>query len=355
MTAHPYKSLPKEAFWRKSVVDIVTADVDPVRAAKFVLSRSDRIVTAGSCFAQHIARYLSQSGFNYVVTETAHPLIPKHVAEEFNYGLFTARYGNIYTSRQMIQLVERAYNLFEPDDNVWIEEDGSLIDPFRPQIQKRGFDCLQEFQIDRAQHFAAVRVAVETMDCLVLTLGLTECWLSRKDGAAYPVCPGVSGGQFDSSRYNFHNLTVSEVVSDLDKLIIFIRVRNPTARIIFTVSPVPLVATASGDHVLSATTYSKSVLRAAAGEVAARYDNTAYFPSYEIITGSYNRGIYFAPDLRSVTEAGVAHVMRLFLSHYGSEAEKDSGMDQPAQAQGHNLELEDIVKVVCEEEALQQF
>jgi hypothetical protein len=38
----------------------------------------------------------------------------------------------------------------------------------------------------------------------------------------------------------------------------------------------------------------------------------AYFPSYEIITAPQLRGAYFAEDLRSVIEEGVAHVMRVF-------------------------------------------
>lgn len=32
------------------------------------------------------------------------------------------------------------------------------------------------------------------------------------------------------------------------------------------------------------------------------HDNVAYFPSYEIITGSYNRGRYYDDGLREVTE-----------------------------------------------------
>ena len=41
--------------------------------------------------------------------------------------------------------------------------------------------------------------------------------------------------------------------------------RTPKLRILLTVSPVPLTATAGDDHVLLATTYSKSVLRAGRG------------------------------------------------------------------------------------------
>jgi hypothetical protein len=39
-------------------------------------------------------------------------------------------------------------------------------------------------------------------------------------------------------------------------------------RIVLTVSPVPLVATVTGSHVVPATIYSKSVLRIAAQEIA---------------------------------------------------------------------------------------
>ena len=80
---------------------------------------------------------------------------------------------------------------------------------------------------------------------------------------------------------------------------------NPRVKVILTVSPVPLVATAEEAHVLVATTLSKSVLRVAAEVVSARGRDVAYFPSYEIITGPQARGRYFAEDLRSVTDEGV--------------------------------------------------
>lgn len=356
MNAHPYKTLDKRAFWRTSVAEPAPGEVDPVGIAKFTLSRTDAVATAGSCFAQHIARHLKGAGFNYLVTETAHPLIPAYIADRYGYGLFTARYANVYTSRQMIQLLERAYGLFVPADDMWAAPGGALIDPFRPQIQPGGFPTREEFEADRAQHFAAVRTAVETLDCLVFTLGLTECWLAREDGAAYPVCPGVSGGAFDEAKHVFHNLTVGEIVADLTRIIEFVLARNPAARFIFTVSPVPLVATASDKHVLTATTYSKSVLRAAAGEVADGRANVAYFPSYEIVTGGYSRGSYFADDLRSVTNDGVAHVMRLFLKHYGAGAGEDDAAAAPAaEAPRPQRSLAELTALVCEEEALQKF
>lgn len=355
MSRHPYQSLPTHCFWRHAVAKPPPAEVDPVVRGKFRISRTDRVATAGSCFAQHIARHLRASGFNYWVTETAHPIVQEHVADKFNYGVFTARYGNIYTSRQLLHTLLRAYGYFQPSNDVWRREDGRLVDPFRPQIQPDGFSSLDEYYADREQHLAAIRRMVEGLDVFVFTLGLTEVWVSLEDGAAYPVCPGVSGGQFDPTRHALINLSVSDVIDDMRQALSIIRACNPNARFLLTVSPVPLVATAIDRSALVSTTYSKSVLRVACEELASAAD-VAYFPSYEIITGNYSRGRYFAKDLRSVTEEGVEHVMRLFMRHYADNSEttryEDPAVSRDAAAKQQAAVIEQAVAVICDEEAL---
>ena len=347
---NPYRSLPDHAFWRRAVAG--PDEVDPVASVPFTIAAADKVATAGSCFAQHIARHLSKAGFSYYVTERAHPLVAAEDAAEFNYGTYTSRYGNLYTARQLLQLFDRAYGHFRPLEDVWGGE-GGLIDPFRPQIQPGGFATRTEYDLDRRAHFASVRRAFESLDVLVFTLGLTESWLSREDGAVFPVCPGVSGGDFDPARHVFHNFTVDEVVADLTAFIARLRTVNPTARMILTVSPVPLVATAGDDHVLSATTYSKAVLRVAAETVSRSHRDVAYFPSYEIITGPAARGRYYAEDLRSVLEEGVSHVMRVFMRHYAKDHEAAAA---PVPAPPDRVDtigrMRELVKVACEEEAL---
>jgi hypothetical protein len=354
---HPYRSLSDHCFWRRSIAGVAASDVDPVVRAKFKITRTDRIATAGSCFAQHIARHLAQNGFNYFVTETAHPLVAP-VASDYNYHLFTARYGNIYTSRQLLQTIKRAYGAFVPQDNAWPTKNGRVLDPYRPQIQPDGFASLDELAEDRRQHFAAIRRAIEELDVFVFTLGLTETWFCRSDGAAYPLCPGVAGGVFDRATHGFVNLGVINVMADLAESIDLIRSKNVNARFILTVSPVPLIATMEDRSVLVSTTYSKSVLRVAAEEIAARYDEVAYFPSYEIITGTYSRGRYFDDGLRDVTEAGVSHVMRLFMKHYADKSEQVSVPQEPRADSRQSVveqvrrELAEIVGVMCDEVSL---
>lgn len=361
MKTHPYQSAPAHNFWRRSVAEIDPGEVDPVVDFPIRIDPDTRVATAGSCFAQHIARYLSKSGFNYYVTEPGHPILPQSIRTKNNYGLFSARYGNIYTARQLIQLVERAYGRFVPAESVWQEADDVFLDPFRPSAQPGGFISQLELEADRAQHLAAVREMLETLDVFVFTLGLTECWASRQDGAVFPICPGVEGGVFDPDRHIFYNQTLDDVIADMTSFLMILARINPRAQVILTVSPVPLAATARHDqHVLTATTYSKSVLRVAAETLATRFAHVAYFPSYEIITGAFNKGGYYAPDLRNVVEGGVAHVMGLFMKHATAPKTASAAVPEvpaPRQASASRsdayLEMaQHVVEVECDEAAL---
>jgi hypothetical protein len=347
---HPYKDAAPYRMWRRAISEVDGGHVDPVVRMPFRLGPHDKVVTAGSCFAQHIAQRLREHGFAFLVTESAHPILPAKVARDFQYGMFSARYGNLYTTRQLLQLMQRAYGEFSPRDDVW-EEGGRFYDPFRPQIQPGGFVTRDEYERDRAQHFAAVRRAFEEADIFVFTLGLTECWVSREDGAAYPVCPGAAAGRFDAARHAYVNFGVEDVVADMSAFLAALRRRNPRVKMILTVSPVPLAATAEDRHVLVSTTYSKAVLRIAAEQLT-QLPDVAYFPSYEIVTGAFSRGAYFEPDLRSVTKAGVDHVMRLFFAHATEGAPPMPAPAAEAPRDAVVAAAEALIAVQCEEEAL---
>jgi GSCFA family len=236
-----------------------------------------------------------------------------------------------------------------------------------------GFTHAEEMLADRCQHLAHVRRMFETLDVFIFTLGLTECWRSTEDGAVFPICPGVEGGSFSAERYAFHNQPVDEVIADLSRLTEALLAVNPRAQLVLTVSPMPLVATATpGAHVLSATSYSKAVLRVAADTIAQRFPAASYFPSYEIITGPHSRGSYFDDDLRSVREEGVEHVMRLFFAHSTSgmpdaevpvtagapagnpvESQADSRVDSSADAHAaFDAASAALVEVECDETSL---
>jgi hypothetical protein len=363
-SSNPYSTIPSIQFWKKSVASIPYENVDPILNPLFKVDRTQKIATAGSCFAQHIARTLKKNGFNYYVPEAAPIDMDADLAKANNFGTFSARFGNVYTVRQLVQLVDRAFGQFVPKDQYWLRNDGRFIDPFRPQIEPEGFKTLADAEESRSQHFLAVREMFEVMDVFVFTLGLTEGWRSRYDGAVFPLAPGVAGGQMDDSRYEFVNFTAEQVTADLEAFIARLSSINPKCKVILTVSPVPLIATFESSHALVATTYSKSVLRVAAQNVNRLHEHVEYFPSFEIITGSFNKGKYFEDDLRSVTDDGVAHVMRLFLKHYmltNLDDKIDNGINVIDSHLTKKIENDIFVKnkslfdLVCDEEAIAKF
>lgn len=359
MRNHPYRTLSDKAFWGRTVVDPSPSDVDPVGEFNLSITPQMKVATAGSCFAQHIARYLKNSGYNYYIAEPGHPHLSEAHRSAHNYGLYSARYGNIYTTRQLWQLFERAYGRFRPVENVWQESDDVFLDPFRPTTQPGGYVSRLELDAEREQHLSAVRTMFETLDVFVFTLGLTECWRSKIDGAVFPLCPGVDGGTFDPKLHEFYNQDVADVIDDLMRFRAALLAVNTKAKIILTVSPVPLMATAEpGANVLSATTYSKSVLRVAAETLRRKYDNVHYFPSYEIITGAFNRGAYYAADLRNVLETGVSHVMGLFMKHATSgELTKTAAITKGKPSRSKRLyeRAQEMVEVECDEVSLDRL
>lgn len=299
--AFPYDGRPNYALWKRSVEPLPTTDLDPAAPVRFTLDKRQRIASAGSCFARHIAVNLRDHGFNYFSTEPE--------AE------YSANFGNIYTTLQLWQLFERAYGRFKPMERVWRRGD-RFVDALRPRIFPDGFDSPEAVAEEESRHLAAVRRLFEDLDVFVFTLGLTEGFCSTADGTAYPVCPGRDVGEFDPQRHVFRNLTVKENADFLCHFIDGLSRVNPRARVILTVSPVPLVATMEDRSVIQSTTYSKSALRVCADEVRSLFDNVDYFWSYEIITATYNSERYFEPDRRSVNGLGVSHVMRSFFRHF---------------------------------------
>jgi hypothetical protein len=309
MTKHPYQEQPDSAFWRRNLGEAFRPE-NLVALEGFQISRNDRIVSAGSCFAAEIVPYLEEVGLNYLRTERLHPKFLE-LGENLGYANFSAAYGNIYTVRQLLQLLQRSLGLFKPSEDRWV--DGDLVrDPFRPGLRfpalsNEEFDCLTNFHLD------SVKMAFGECSLFIFTLGLTEAWVSAKDGAVFPVCPGTIGGEFNASNHIFHDFSVDEINQDLVEFCDLLRSINKDVKFLFTVSPVPLVATAKKENVVLASTYSKSVLRVAINEVLKSVTNAYYFPSYEIITSPHSGQDFFDSDRRSVTKRGVQSVINSLL------------------------------------------
>lgn len=303
---NPYHNRPDHSFWKKAVFEQQDA-LSPVVAKAFKVAPDDRLVTAGSCFAQNLGRHLRE--YEGVTFHQAEPLLPDD-------PFFSARTGNVYTALQLLQLFEECQS-GEVDPACAVQRrDRLYVDVHRPYMQPEGFATAQDVIDARATHLEAVREMLTTAGVFVFTLGLTEAWHDTTTGRALPVCPGLYTDD-SALKYHFHNYSYAEVDAAMDRFTAGLAAVNPTAKILLTVSPVPLTATYTDDHVLVATMHSKSVLRVVCSSQTERHANTYYFPSYEMISNPYTVGSPYAPDnLRSIEAGAISEVMAFFEQAY---------------------------------------
>ena len=313
MTKNPYQNLPASAFWKTGVTQENPYLIKSIYKKKFTIEPEEGIGTAGSCFAQHISRHLKRNGYNVLDVEPPPPGLPEDVHHKYGFSMYSARYGNIYTVRQLFQLALEAAGEWAPKNYIW-EKNGKYFDALRPAVEPEGLDTPEEVVDHREHHISRVRILFESMKVFIFTLGLTEAWVHKDSGTVYPVAPGVIAGHYDKNAYELQNARHGTIIRDFNRFQSILRkMRNDRdLKIILTVSPVPLTASASGRHVLVANSYSKSTLISAAGQLSANQENIDYFPSYEIATNPRLHSTSFAENLRSIREETVHNIMGHF-------------------------------------------
>lgn len=311
---HPYKNLPSTSFWTKSVSSTSWENVFLECKSKFKIKSTDIVASAGSCFAQRISTFLKSENFNYFNFEPPHPIIDASSANQLGYNLFSARYGNIYSIRQLRQLIDECLEIRSIIKNFEFTANGKVKDLLRPGIHGEGWESIEEAEADRVYHISRVKFMLLNMNVFIFTLGLTEQWLDYKNNVIYGTHPSVTTSKVTTVNLDKINLDYNDNLNDLIYCINLIRQINPSVRFILTVSPVALVASHQSDHVLISNYYSKSILRAVAGKICSMADYVDYFMSYEIFNASQSFGQYLSQDLRDVNQRGVNVAMHLFKS-----------------------------------------
>ena len=355
MRNNPYLHLQKNAFWKNAVAHSNGPTPNGLYQTKWSIAPAESIATAGSCFAQHIGSRLKQHNFKVLDLEPAPPRLALNDRKPFGFSIYSARYGNIYTTRQLLQLAQEAFGEISQQHIVWQNASGLYVDALRPGVEPLGLTSPGEVLAHRAYHLQKVREMLETMDLMFFTMGLTEAWVHRESGTVYPTAPGTLAGHYDPELFAFKNFSFNEVLRDFlaFRKLVHARRKN-TCRFVITVSPVPLAATASNKHVMLATVYSKSVLRAVAGALSDQFDDIDYFPSYEIITNPWSDVCFYDTDKRSVTSDGVNAVMSIFFA-----AHKNMTGTPVGDACKDNEQMDSFQDIdeslVCEEMILEAF
>lgn len=252
-------------------------------ARKPLFGPEDKIFTIGSCFAERIRSFLTAEGFK-VGPPTDHiPMAPDRYNIDRLPRYPHLDYYNTFTIRQEF---ERHIGEWAQDpDDYWTIKDplweGEVAyqDPYR----RATFGRTPEDLLEAVRHTDdAIDRGIREADVFFMTMGMAEVFRNKQSGKIACQKPGYAKGGGEEQT-EFHMSSYEENYANLRRIVEIITQVRPEARIVFTVSPVPLARTFSDNDIVAANTEGKSILRAAIGAIARDFDAVTYFPSYELV------------------------------------------------------------------------
>ncbi|MEN8615894.1 GSCFA domain-containing protein [Shewanella baltica] len=326
----PYSEQAEQYFWKTGVAKIDLGKVPFQSIHNLLISKDNSSISSvGSCFAQHVGKWMIENNY------------PFNRSKLDSRQISSFAFGNVYTPRCFLQWLTLDPAHSHRFDIFYDKNAERYIDLLRPNVHPDGFSSEEALRKARISAKNELFDTLTATNVLIFTLGLTEAWKDIDD-VFYPSCPGVIAGEFNDEIFTFHQFNYNEIKSDLLLIKDIIQGINPQIKVILTVSPVPLTATASDKHILVASQYSKSVLRAVAGYLADNDEVFEYFPSFEIITVNNVNDFRFNENRRTVSSQAIEYVM----SHFKS-AFSDNKITQSQNNREKNHQ-----ETVCDEERL---
>ncbi|MEY8238710.1 MAG: GSCFA domain-containing protein, partial [Cycloclasticus sp.] len=273
-----------------------------------IINKSTAIGSAGSCFAMEIAEVLQEEGFNYVITELGDNPISEAIIDDYkvNSGKakYSANYGTIFNTPSLKQLAEKAFGL-KKFRKILVDKSTNLyMDPYRENVY---FNSPESYINDYDKHINAIQRSLLESEVFIFTAGLNECW-ELPDKTVISRNPKIGLHQLIRSRV----LTVEENTKNILDFFNIVKSRNKNFKLILTLSPIPLMATARSNthHVIEANSHSKSVLRVAIDEAVKKEKEIYYFPSYELITECVEDP--WEEDHKHIKRSSVPRVVEMF-------------------------------------------
>lgn len=249
---------------------------------KFV-TRDLPIVAFGSCFASNISNYLNERGYS--------------VLNKTDNNAYVTKLGDgMVNTYAILQQFEWAWLNVAPKADVWHGK------------KAEGYESDESVRLETKALF-------DQADMFIITLGLSELWYDEPTGEVF--WRAVPSASYDPNRHKFRTATHAETLENLRKIYNLIRRFRPHAKILFSVSPIPLTATFRDVSCLSADAVSKATIRSALDEFLADHteaDGVYYFPSYEAVTRIFRN--QWGDDRRHVRHDVLTFNMKMFERYY---------------------------------------
>ena len=282
----------------------------------FEFQAGEPILTIGSCFARNIETRLASAGFEV-------PALTLSLPEEERSSDTDNDLLNKYTPHSILNELRWALQpkmvfpqaaLLQVGQNAWHD----------PHIAANVAPATLERVLERRAMVTALFAEARRCRVIVITLGLTEAWFDTNTSLYLNGPPPLRAIAREPDRFRFEMLSPADVLEALENIHTLLQAGGRSDfRIVLTVSPVPMKVTFSGKDAITANTYSKSALRAAAEAFVLAHENVDYFPSYEIVTQTPRAAAYIQ-DNRHVTTSLIDEIASRVISAYHPDAAEDN-------------------------------
>jgi GSCFA family len=252
----------------------------PISKSNDLIDYNARIVSLGSCFAQNMGEKFNYFKFQNIVNPFGiifNPVsIEKIISRVVNEEYYTEK--DIFFHNERWHCFEAHSDLSHENKDIFIENLNQIIKSTNQQITK-------------STH-------------IIITLGTSWVYRNIENNTIVANCHKISQKSFTKEL-----LSVDAIKQSLESIISLVATINKKAKFIFTVSPVRHIKDGFVENTLS----KSHLITAIHGLLnTQRYQNTEYFPSYEIMMDELRDYRFYANDMLHPNQIAIDYIWERF-------------------------------------------
>ena len=240
----------------------------------FTVSHSDRLVSIGSCFSEHIGQRFSNYRFNININP----------------------FGQQYNPHSIAQAIERLINPvpYTAEDLIFCNEQYHSLAHHGSFSKNTAEETLQGIN----EHLQKAAADLKRATVLFLTFGTAHVFKWKETGAIVSNCHKLPAKLFEQVLMKPEEITHS-LQTTLHKL----KHVNPNLKVVLTVSPVRYFAFGAYENSVS-----KSHLFTAIHALQQNNPTLYYFPAYELVMDDLRDYRFFADDMLHPNQQAINYV-----------------------------------------------
>lgn len=242
----------------------------------FKLSHEDKIVSIGSCFADHLGNKLEYYKFDVLHRPYGVIYSPLPIA----HNLINTITGAAFDEKHLVKHNDLWHSLMHH---------GSFSNPEKEELIKK---------IELSEK--TLKEKLKTASLLIITLGSSYTYFYKKDRSAVANCHKIPASEFERELIPHH-----KIYTELSKVLKALNSFNPELKILLSVSPVRHLKDGFHENQIS-----KANLLLACDQLTKEHENVFYFPAYELMLDDLRDYRFYSEDMVHPNKTAVEYIWK---------------------------------------------